>query len=170
MEKFISAESKSALLKLGLYQIAGGCLGLIIFIWIIFTTPFTVDTALIILFTAILFFGYSIFTGWQCVKITEKALTYSYINQAIQILGIEIFGYGFQYICGISLGITLNITNSFKFNFAVGFSAITMNLSGQSNGIIIDINVIALIVFVLVDRLNNKIKTEKEIRSDTRFL
>ncbi|HLY68216.1 MAG TPA: hypothetical protein VKR53_00725 [Puia sp.] len=170
MEKFISAESKNALVKLGLYQIVGGCLGLIVLTWQILKSPVTLGGSLIILLIGMLFFGYSIFSGWQCTKMTARALTYSFINQGIQILGIEAGGYAFQYVSGLSFGASLHLTGSVKFDFELGLSAIILYFGAQPGVIIIDINVMAIIVFVLIDRLNNKVKAEKEIRSDTRFL
>ncbi|RZK99199.1 MAG: hypothetical protein EOO89_31340, partial [Pedobacter sp.] len=39
MEKLISKETESDLTKLGVYQIIGGAIGIIILLWVIFKTP-----------------------------------------------------------------------------------------------------------------------------------
>jgi hypothetical protein len=42
-----------------------------------------------------------------------------------------------------------------------------INMNVQSEVIAIDFNLIAIIVFVWLDKINKRIKTEKEIRTDT---
>jgi len=170
MEKFISTESKKSLLKLGLYQIIGGCLGILIFVWEILHVSVISGPAVILILIAIAFFAYSIYTGSQCIKMTEKALMHSFINQGMQILSFNMVGYTFKYVAGFYVGLGIDLTSSFRFTYGAGISEINISLFQQTQNIQIGINIIAIIIFVLVDRLSQKVKDEQEIRKDTRFL
>lgn len=61
MEKKLSQETISALLKLGVYQIVGGAIGVLLILWGILQTT-KLNVSFLLLFAVILlFFGYSIF-------------------------------------------------------------------------------------------------------------
>ena len=100
----------------------------------------------------------------------ERALTLSLINQGIQIVGFNIVGYAFKFSPGPFLTIGVNLTEKFKFTFDAGLADIALNMNVQSEVVAIDFNLIAIIIFVWLDKLNKRIKSEQEIRKDTRFL
>src|ERR1022692_3314383 len=117
MEKFISKESKNSQLKLGLYQVVGAAVGLVKFVWTIIHAERMSGPSIILSAVVIVLFAYSIYAGYQCIKLTENALTHSFINQGLQILGFNIIGYAFSYNSGIYLNVGLDMTSSFKFTF-----------------------------------------------------
>ena len=170
MEKFISTGSKNDLLKIGLYQVISGCLGLVIFLWSVFSPHTWTIPSIVLVFIALLFFAFSILAGYQCLKMKERALTLSLINQGIQIVGFNIVGYAFKFSPGPFLTIGVNLTEKFKFTFDAGLADIALNMNVQSEVVAIDFNLIAIIIFVWLDKLNKRIKSEQEIRKDTRFL
>jgi len=79
-------------------------------------------------------------------------------------------GYGFRYAPGIFLNVGVDLTEGFKFSVNGGLSEIALNVNVQSEVIAIDFNVIAIIIFVWLDKVRRRIKSEREIRMDTRFL
>jgi hypothetical protein len=158
MEKLISKETESNLTKLGLYQIVGGVVGLIIIGWNIFKAPiFTGFTLLIYLFI-ILFFSYSIFCGRLCLKINKNALGHSITNQILQLFGFAIMGFAFKYVAGIYLTIGLNLTDSFVFSFGAGISKFNFNFHNEANRLEVDFNLIAFALIYWIDKLMKKVK------------
>ena len=79
-------------------------------------------------------------------------------------------GYAFKFSPGPFLTIGVDMTESFKFTFGAGLTDIGININVQSEVVAIDFNLIAIIIFVWLDKINKRIKSEQEIRSDTRFL
>jgi large-conductance mechanosensitive channel len=69
-----------------------------------------------------------------------------------------------------SLPVGVDLTESFKFTFSAGITEVAVKMGVQSDVIAIDFNVIAIIIFVWLDKLNKRMKSEQEIRMDTRFL
>src|SRR5215467_12254246 len=122
MEKLISQESKDSLLKLGLYQIVGGILGLIRFVFVTVSMGKVNGLTILLAMIVAVLFAYSIFSGWQCIKLKKSALINSYINQGLQIVSFSIVGFAYKYIAGIYLGLGVNLTNSLEFRLDAGFS------------------------------------------------
>jgi hypothetical protein len=170
MEKFISPRSKNDLLKIGLYQIISGCVGLLIFLWSALGTHTWPILSIVLVFFALLLFAFTIFAGYQCLKMKERALSLSLINQGIQMAGFNIMGYAFKFSPGLFLTFGVDMTEKFKFTFGAGLADIAINMNTQSEIVAIDFNLIAIIIFVWLDKINKRIKSEVEIRSDTRFL
>jgi hypothetical protein len=168
MDDFISTQSKGDLLKIGLYQIITGLFGVSIFLWSVFETHAWTFLAIILTVVSLLIFGFSIVIGFLCLK--GRALTLSLVNLGIQMVGFNIMGYGFRYAPGIFLNAGVDLTEGFKFSVNGGLSEIALNVNVQSEVIAIDFNVIAIIIFVWLDKVSRRIKSEREIRMDTRFL
>jgi apolipoprotein N-acyltransferase len=170
MEEFISTQSKNDLLKIGLYQIITGFWGLSIFLWSVHGTQTWTTPVIILTLIALLFFAFSIVTGFQCLKMKERALTLSLINQGIQMVGFNIMGYAFKFAPGFFLALGVDMTENFKFTLNAGLSDMAINMNVQSDIVAIDFNLVAIIIFVWLDKINKRIKVEQEIRKDTRFL
>jgi hypothetical protein len=84
-------------------------------------------------------------------------------------VGFNIMGYGFRYFPGFFLTIGVDLTEGFKFSLNGGLSAVALNVNVQSEVIAIDFNIIAIIFFVWLDKVIKRVKSEREIRMDTRF-
>jgi hypothetical protein len=170
MEKYISTESKNSLLKVGLYQIICGCIGLLVLLWSLFKTEGISGHGAILLLFIVLLDVFSIFSGYQCLKMKENSLNLSLINQTIQILGLSIPSFTFQFSAGPFMTIGAYIMTTFDWKFDFGLTELDISLFKDTDGLLININIIALVALLLVGRLQNKIKTEMEIRKDNRFL
>ena len=164
MEVLFSKKIKSDLTKLGLYQIVGGVLGIIIIIWAIVKIPLLTDLSGLIYFIMVLFFAYSIFCGVLCIKTKKNSLLHSLINQMLQIFGIAIMGYALKYVAGFYLTIGLNLTDSIKFTFGTGFSKFDFNINLEKERLELDFNLIAFASVYWIDKLIKKVKEEESVR------
>ena len=164
MEVLFSKKIKSDLTKLGLYQIVGGVLGIIIIIWAILKIPLLTDLAALVYFIMVLFFAYSIFCGVLCIKTKKNSLLHSLINQMLQIFGIAIMGYALKYVAGFYLTIGLNLTDSIKFTFGTGLSKFDFNINLEKERLELDFNLIAFAFVYWIDKLMQKVKEEESVR------
>jgi len=170
MERFISTRSKRDLLKIGLYQIVGACFGLLLFLWAIYEKKIWTAPEVIMTFIGLLPFSFSIFTGYLCLKMKERALTLSYINQGIQLVGFNILGFAFIYAPCIYVYFTVDLTENLKFLVNGAIFGFRIDFHTQSSVIFININIIALIALVWLGKIDDRIKKEVEVMTDTRFL
>ena len=164
MDKLISKETEYELTKLGLYQIFGGTVGIIIIVWSIYQDSFLTELTLLIYLFILLFFGYSIFCGILCLKTKPNALGHSLTNQILQVISFAIMGFSFKYIAGFYFTIGLDLTDVVKFDFGLGLSNFSFNLNNEKDRLEIDFNLIALAVIYWIDKLMKKVKEEKSIR------
>ena len=93
-----------------------------------------------------------------------------YINQGIQLVGFHIIGYSFVYAPCFFLTAGVDLTDSLKFTLNWGIFDFFINFNTQSEVISIDFNIIAILIFVWLVKINNRITVEKEAMTDTRFL
>jgi hypothetical protein len=170
MERFISTRSKNDLLKIGLYQIVGACFGLLLYLWGIYQNKIWTTPEVVMTFIGLLPFAFSIFTGYQCLKAKERALPLSYINQGIQLVGFNILGYAFIYAPCMYLYFTVNLTENLKFLVNWAIFGYRIDFHTQSSLIVVNINIIALIALLWLGKIDDRIKKEVEIMTDTRFL
>jgi len=68
---------KSDFLKIGWYQIIGGCLGELFILYSLFSPKQVSGYEVLVYIFMLLFFGYSIFCGILCTKHKNNALTHS---------------------------------------------------------------------------------------------
>jgi hypothetical protein len=164
MENLISKETESDLTKLGLYQIVGGAVGILIIIWGIYKSPLLTGlTALIYLFI-LLFFAYSIFCGTLCLKTKKNALGHSLTNQILQVIGFAIMGFAFKYVAGFYLTIGIDLTDSVNFGFGAGISKFNFNFNNEKDRLEVDFNLVAFALIYWIDKLMKKVKEEAAIR------
>ena len=157
-------------MKIGLYQILSACFGLLPFLWSVYETKTWTTLVVVLTSIALLPFSFSIFSGYQCLKMKERALTLSFINQGVQIVGFNVLGYAFKYAPCLYLSVGVDLTENFKFTFDGGIFAYFIKFNTESEVIAIDFNIIAIIIFTWLGKINNRIKAEREMMTDTRFL
>ena len=160
MEEFISKDVKSNLTKLGLYQIFGGSVGILIIIWAIYKSPLLTGLTVLVFLFILLFFVYSIFCGTLCLKTKKNALGHSLTNQILQVIGFAIMGFAFNYISGLYLIIGLDLTDSIKLDFGAGISKFDFNLNNEKDRLEVDFNLVAFAVIFWIDKLMKKVKEE----------
>ena len=144
---------------LGIYQIAGGILGIGVVLWLIKinTTSFNgLQYVLLSLATAL--YIYSIFCGVLLIKGNPKGLNQSQINQCLQLVSIFIFGAAYQYYSGVYLSAGFDMTHSFHFIWKAGLSTFQMNFFNQNESIRVSINFVALGLIIYIEKLMRREK------------
>jgi hypothetical protein len=170
MEKYISAQSKKDLLKLGLYQLLSGCFGLLYFFWSIRGTKTWPTIVVVLMVIFLLIFSFSFLTGYLCLKTKKLGLTLSFINLGIQMVGFNIAGYAFEYSPSFYLKAGADLTENFRLTLGVGISEFLIQLNTESAVITIDFNIVAIIIFLWLTKINTRITAEVDVMTDTRFL
>ena len=136
-------------------QIVGGVTGLGLVAYLLLNTGTINGPVLLIFLTGLGLFSYSIYSGKRLLTDDNKktGIILSIINQALQIVQWSMFGYAFVYSAGAELTIGLQET-TFKFNISALISSFQMSIKSDSE-FLFKINVIAiLVIYVLVDILN----------------
>jgi hypothetical protein len=164
MGTHFSKEVKADLFKLGVYQICGGLIGIAIIAKSAINAGFFNEMVLLFYFIFLLFFGYSIFCGWLCVKYREHALTFSFVNQLLQLVHVYIAGFSFSYTAGFHLDMGIDLTNSFRINFDAGLSNLMIFINNRSETILFNFNLLAFYLVYWIDRLIKQVKLENEIQ------
>lgn len=164
MKNLISKQTEFNLLKLGLYQIVGGVVGIAISLWLILKSQLFSGPAIVLYTVILIFYVYSIFCGTLCVKAKENALVHSLINQMLQLIAFTIFGFTFSFAAGIYIRVGVEMANSIGFDFDLGISAFSFSLIDASDSFLIDINLIALCLIFWIDKLRMKVKEEIKFR------
>ncbi len=166
MEKLISEETYWDLVKLGLYQIGGGAVGILLILWGIYNSPLPIGLNLVLYLFILLFFGYSIFCGILCLETKENALRHSLTNQILQVIGFVLMGFAFQYVAGFYLIVWFEFTESMKYGFHLGISNFKFNFNFLKEGdrIEVSFNLVAFALIFWIDRLMEKVEKEAAIR------
>jgi hypothetical protein len=164
MENQISKETESDLTKLGLYQIVGGAVGILIIIWSIYKTQLLTGLTVLIYLFILLFFAYSIFCGTLCLKTNKNALGHSLTNQILQVIGFAMMGFAFKYVAGFYLTIGLDLTDSVNFGFGAGISKFDFNFNNEKDRLEVDFNLVAFALIYWIDKLMKKVKEGAAIR------
>ena len=159
-----SKKIKSDLIKLGLYQIVGGVLGILIIVYAILKIQLFTELSVLVYFIMILFFAYSILCGVLCMKTKGNSLLYSLINQMLQIFGFAIMGYTLKYVAGFYLTIGLNLKDSIEFTFGTVLSKLDFNINHDKERLELDFNLIAFAFVYWIDKLMKKVKEEESVR------
>lgn len=142
---------------LAFYQIIGGIIGLFYCVYSLFGLPLNLGSLLVIAIISI-FYSFSIFCGYLVYnKKDNRSLRLSSINQLLQIISFSIAGFGFKYVSGVVLSIGVNYTEDFLFVSNFSISNFLLNFNNDKQVIELQINLVAVLVVVLIDKL----KTEK---------
>ena len=161
---FFSKEIKLDLLKLGIYQIGGAVIGFSFLVMLFFSSIQINASSILLVVLSLLFFGYSAYCGFLCIKERENSIRHSKINQLVQILGFNFFGFAFQYISGIFLKVEANLTDGFNFNLGFGVSKIKFALFDRTDTISFQVNVVAICIVLWIEKITKEIKSNREFR------
>jgi hypothetical protein len=144
-------------------QIVGGVTGLGLVAYLMLQTG-TINGGLLLIFlVGLALFSYSIYSGKRLLTDNDKrtGIILSIINQVMQIFQWTMFGYGLTYSSGAEIALGIQGLE-FKFNFAALISSFNMSINTDDE-FFIKINLIAvLLIFVLVDILNEMKDTRGE--------
>ena len=144
---------------LGIYQIAGGIIGIGVTFWYLLNLNSTPGflMMLLILF-AFGLYAYSIYCGALLLKNARKGLIHSRVNQLLQVASFAMFGYAFQYVSGVYFFIGIDFTESILFKFNMGLSTWQIYISTGNPDLAINLNVVALLLISVIEKLLKSVK------------
>lgn len=157
MEKFTKSVTPK-LKALGIYQIIGGIIGLGLTAWIVINLDVISIFLLLIILVAVGLYFYSIYSGILLLKNKTNGLSHSLINQALQLFGFSVLGFGFRYASGVYAGVTIDLTNSFDLFFDFGISSWQITINSETETFFISFNLVPLFVILFIENLRKKIK------------
>lgn len=151
---------------LGIYQIFGGCIGLI-WTMILLSQTYS-DDLLLIIIMFILLFAFSITCGILLFMNHEKALSCSLVHQVIQLVSIYINGYGFVYASGfyLAMGIDLSEGGMFAVNAELSKLGFSMDDDNYPFRFMVNIGAAYLIYFIIELRRNMQKETVLKTAED----
>lgn len=168
MENYLSKDNIVKINILGLYQIIGGVIGMGLTLWLILGLVTIPGRLIMLICIAIALYSYSIYCGTLLLKKNITGLKHSLINQYLQIVNFTILGFTFQYVSGAYLTVGFEIADSFNILFASGISTWKITISGETQTLQSNFNLVALFFIIYIARLNksiNKNSYKREISS-----
>ena len=160
MERSNYADISSELKKLGSYQVGGGIVGLMRMVKGFFLQSNSSGLTLMFYLLMISFFSYSVYCGVLCLNGMKKALQQSQINQILQVFGIALMGFAFQYVAGVYLFIGLDLANDINITFGAGISTFNFNINKQHHRVDVSFNLVAFAFIYWIDQLMKKVKLQ----------
>ena len=149
---------------IGWYQIVGGCLGFLFVSRSVIFDQVDWNFLVVIFYTLFfLFFSYSIFAGVLCIGKKDSALTHTFINQALQVLHFNLYGYGLEYSAGCYFDLVFSLSDPGFPSFFLGLSNISMQFNGSTLYPQIAFNIIAIFFLYWAWHLRRRIEREKLI-------
>ncbi len=141
---------------LGIYQIAGGVLG-------IGRLFLNMEKAKDFAPFGLVIFGFSILCGYQLLKGKyEVGMKISIINQFTQILLFALPGFAYSYISGIAIKLALDVTTDISLNMDVGVSNFYFLAFAKHNTTFIGINIVALIIMNVIFKWQKQLENIKQ--------
>ncbi len=164
MDEFDFDVIRADLSRLGLYQVVGGFLGVILLFVNVASIPHLLVRNGLFLLLVLLFFSYSIYCGVLCFLKKGSALKHSLVNQILQLLNFSIGGVIFGYSAGIYVGIGLDLTHSIDFYFDAGLSRfLSLYSRPLFNQLDISINLVALAIIYWMEKMKKRARQEAAI-------
>jgi hypothetical protein len=157
---------KTKLERLAYYQIAGGTIGILLTIWLITQTVTITGLVILIFGLAVGLYSFSIYCGRLLLKDEyDIGLKLSTLNQALQIFSFALFGYAVKFVAGLCLGIGIDYTNNFKFDFNLSLSAFQISINTDDELITLGFNFIAVFAIQYIIRIIDEIEDLKLLQT-----
>jgi hypothetical protein len=160
MSTSTTTSASSFLKNLGIYQIIGGGVGVLLILWALMNLQDIQPLLVGIYVVFSLFYSFSIYCGILCVRHKETAMKLSLLNQIIQTLGIAILGFAFQFAAGLYISAGLDLSESFELKFGAGISKFDFNFNNEEGRVEVNLNFVALGLIMLITKQRKKVEQE----------
>jgi hypothetical protein len=90
-------------------------------------------------------------------------LNLTIINQVLQIVGVYIGGYGLEYVSGVGLGFTLDLTNQLLIGVNFNLSTLNYKLNLSPEKYFFSFNLTAMFIIYYVEKIRAGQKTGKVV-------
>jgi hypothetical protein len=156
---------------LGYYQIIGGIIGLLITLYILINQTVLNGPLMVMFLIAIGLMVFTIYCGFLLIKKQyEMGINLSIINQAMQVIGFRVLGYGFLYTSGLLSGIIVDLSNDFIIVLNFNLATWKMNWNSEPELTYISINFVAIFIlkfiFNVKEKLNNNANDIELIKNE----
>ncbi|WP_037320273.1 hypothetical protein [Salegentibacter sp. Hel_I_6] len=157
-------KTRKKLYILSLYQIIGGLIGVGYTIKLLLSIGSINGPLLLILIIAFVLFFFSIYSGYLLFKKRFiQGINLSIINNAFQVIGFGVLGYGFKYVSGLIAGLKIDLTNDIIFTIDFDITNWKMSYNSNPDLTYISINIIAIVVIGFLFNAKERIEKQKEI-------
>lgn len=145
-----------------IYQFFGGLIGILLFIYLIFTTNASEKYAglfYILLIVPFLFFVFCLYSAWLLNKKKYlRGLNLAIISLILQLIAFEFYGFYYTSVNGIAINFTLDLTNDTLAGF--DFQPSRFLLAFQNNNILrFKLNLFAIGMLVFVSKIIKEVKS-----------
>lgn len=149
---------------LGIYQLISAIAGVGVTFSLFLQERFQFPQITIVIIAIILMlYLFAIYCGISCFQMKEKCLWYSSINLYLQLISFSIVGYGFQYLSGLAINLGFDLTTDFALSLKMEvFSFWHIDYNSDSHVILVNLNLVALAVILIIDRMKQQMKHEIE--------
>lgn len=146
-------ETQKKIKAIGIYQIVGGLIGFIVIATASFSTP--PDKLVYLILPGLLLLGFSIYVGKQTYEQNKNSLSLTIINQLIQLLGIYIGKYGFEYVSGLSLGFTVDLSDKLLIGVNFHLSTLNYRLGLEPEKYFFSFNFVSIAIIYYTEKIKN---------------
>lgn len=147
----------SRITALAAYQVIGGVIGLYYLIVLLTSAGHIPPLFIAIIAVGFLCYGFSVACGVLLFKDRGLGARLSIINQLLQVCSFSLFGFGFEYVSGISTTVNIDVAPSFNVEFNSGISNWYMLLNGDGEINRIGFNVVTIFLVLFIIRLRKRI-------------
>ena len=142
---------------IGLYQIAGGVIGIGIGLYALFF-HFRINIFFILydLLTLSLF-SFCLYSGIKCFKDKTYGLTLTFYNQILQLVFFTFFGFTYMFNAGFGLYFGVDISKGIQFVYQFRLPYYRFGKSDPDRMVLL-INAIPIFIALLIDPLKTKLK------------
>ena len=156
-----SKDTVFKLKALGVYQLLFAVAGCILTIVLMVRTGLQYWQVTVLFAVAFALYFYALLCGIFCWQQKKEALPYSLVNQYLQLVSFSIVGYGFKYFAVLALYVGVDLTNNFFVNFNLEVvSSWTILFASSSDAIVINFNLVAMAVIIIINKLSKIIAAE----------
>ncbi|MEA5137702.1 hypothetical protein [Arcicella rigui] len=163
MEIELHKDQQTVIRGIGFYQAVGGFTGCGLAAYQLLQAEINnLSIAILYLYC----FGVSIFSIYAGLLLLEgnhkKGLPFSLVTQVLQLLNFTLSGVTLKFVSGVMLSIGFSFTDVFKLISDFSLEENSLNFNPNDNSVVISVNIIALILVCLINKVYNEIE-EQEI-------
>ena len=142
---------------IGIYQIAGGLVGILLVVWALFLTTspsieFDKLLPAVVFIISLSLYLFSILCGVLLYKKKKKAINLSIVNQLMQVISFSVSGFAFKYFSGLYITILIDFVSDI-YSLEWGASSWHISLGDIPDSGIIGINLFAVLIVIVLSKL-----------------
>jgi hypothetical protein len=151
---------RNGLYALAGYQIFGGILGIALAGRALPQLKNFSEENLSLIFIAGLLYVYSILCGVVLFKDFQRGLQLSLVNQLLQVLTFGIGSFAYNFVAGFKVGFGIYFVPAWQLKLNLSLSSFQFTLNEQTGQVLLGINLLALILVYIIERLKENLPAE----------